>query len=149
MHVDGGRTDHILKKKSYFLVTLANCYAILAQELGGGACYWGLALAAAATCFPFMQIRTFHHISVLAAVGLLSIFVMLAFVFASLALHPPAGAGYRPGDLWPERLGFWKAWGSISNVVFAFQGQSIFFGERTCGCAGRRGRTDRRNRVDG
>ena len=135
--------------KSYFLVTLANCYAILAQELGGGACYWGLALAAAATCFPFMQIRTFHHISVLAAVGLLSIFVMLAFVFASLALHPPAGAGYRPGDLWPERLGFWKAWGSISNVVFAFQGQSIFFGERTCGCAGRRGRTDRRTRVDG
>ena len=118
---------------AYYLVSVTNSYAVLAEEANSGICQVILSVIAALTILPAIQIRTFHHMSLLAFVGIVTLMASLILSFVSLALYPKDGAFYQvsSADLWPVGgsgpLFPIQFFGNFGSIIFAFQGQSYFF----------------------
>ena len=64
----------------------------------------------------------------MATVGLVGMIVMVIIVIVSLAVYPVAPPADSVSDLWPSsELSFLQLYSNVSNIIFAFQGQSMFF----------------------
>ena len=113
---------------AYFLLSLTNCYFIIADEVGSGICGWALSIIAAVSVVPAVQVRTFHYLAPMSTVGLVGMIVMVIIVLVSLAVYPVAPPADSVSDLWPSSdLTFLQLYSNVSNIIFAYQGQSMFF----------------------
>ena len=125
----GGDAEGLTRAgQAYYLLSLTNCYFIIADEVGSGICGWALSIIAAVSVVPAVQVRTFHYLAPMATVGLVGMIVMVIIVIVSLAVYPVAPPADSVSDLWPSsELTFLQLYSNVSNIIFAFQGQSMFF----------------------
>uniref|UniRef100_A0A7S3E6Q2 Amino acid transporter transmembrane domain-containing protein n=1 Tax=Chloropicon laureae TaxID=464258 RepID=A0A7S3E6Q2_9CHLO len=91
-------------------------------------CFWMWGLIGCAILLPFIQLRTLHAISYMSFASTVSIIAAVAVIVASfLTGNTEEGANYVPATLGVPKQSFLSGYTNLANIIFAFQGQSMFY----------------------
>jgi len=114
------------------------CYYILALTSSfmsafywtEGFCFWMWGFVSIAVLIPFIQLRTFHAISYASLLSTIAIIVAVMIIAASFitgTTEEAASSDFVPPSYKVPKQPFLVGFSTLSNIIFAFQGQSEFY----------------------